>query len=75
VFSQYREISHTKCLKEIVLARIANPKSKRASVEMLEEQFDVKIDLQAVYRMMGVIDEAKIEKIQNIAFQYTSQLF
>jgi hypothetical protein len=38
--------------KQIVLARIANPLSKRASVDMLEEDFGVSIGLERVYRMM-----------------------
>jgi len=31
--------------KDIVLSRIANPVSKRASVDMLEEDFGITIDL------------------------------
>jgi len=37
---------------DIVLSRIANPLSKRASVDMLEEDFGITIDLDKVYRMM-----------------------
>ena len=44
-------------LKEIVLARIANPDSKRASVQGLEENFAVHLDLNLVYRMMDKIED------------------
>ncbi|PMP65392.1 MAG: hypothetical protein C0192_05235, partial [Desulfurella multipotens] len=50
-----RKTSNT--LKEIVLARIANPESKRASVLDLEENFGIKLDLNAVYRMMDKITD------------------
>ena len=42
-------------LKEIVLARVANPDSKRASVSSLETNFAVHLDLNLVYRMMDKI--------------------
>lgn len=54
-------------LREIVLARIACPKSKRASVELLEEQFGVSIDLDHVYQMMDKIDDRFCENIQKCA--------
>jgi len=37
--------------RNIVLARLANPISKRALVDMLEEDSRVTIDLDKVYRM------------------------
>ena len=43
--------------KNIVLARIANPVSKRSTVDMLEEDFGVTLDLDRVYRMMDKLDE------------------
>lgn len=58
-------------LKQITLARTASPKSKRASVEMLDKDYWIQINLQAVYDMMKKIDDKKIDEIQNIAFNYT----
>ena len=42
-------------LKELVLARIANPASKRASQEMLTAEFGVDISLDRIYRMMDAL--------------------
>jgi len=61
--------------KNIVLARIANPLSKRASVDMLEEDFGVTLNLNSVYQMMDKLDDRAIEKINNVAYQNTSSLF
>lgn len=54
-------------LREIVLARIAQPASKRASVEILNEQFGVKLDLDNVYQMMDKINNTVCESIQKKA--------
>jgi len=50
-------------LKEIVLARVANPDSKRASVSSLEANFAVHLDLNLVYRMMDKIGDKEILKL------------
>ncbi len=57
--------------KHIVLARIANPQSKMASVDMLEENFGVSLDLHRVYRMMDCLDDAAIERLTEITYQNT----
>lgn len=62
-----RRVHSAKILKEIVLARIACPKSKRASVEFLSEKFGVNIDLDHVYQMMGKTDDRFYENIQKSA--------
>ena len=40
-------------LKDIVLMRLSNPTSKRASCLFLEEQFGKDLPLERVYRMIG----------------------
>lgn len=70
-----KQKSAIKTYRDIVLARIANPLSKRASVDMLEEDFGVSIDLDKVYRMMDKIDDKAIEKLNSITYQNTSGLF
>jgi len=62
-------------LKEIVLARIANPDSKRGSVFNLEENFGVELDLKAVYRMMDKIGESEIKKLNKLVYEETKSLF
>lgn len=61
--------------KDIVLARIANPVSKRASVDMLEEDFGITIDLDKVYRMMDRLDDQAIDRLKKITYQNTLNLF
>ncbi len=62
-------------LKHIVMARIANPSSKRASVINLEEDFGVELNLTSVYRMMDKIDDETILKIENCAHTSTLGIF
>ena len=60
--------------KNIVLARVANPVSKMATVDMLEEDFGVTLDLDRVYRMMDSLDGPAIERLKNISYQNTLTL-
>lgn len=60
--------------KNVVLARVANPVSKMATVDMLEEDFGVTLDLDRVYRMMDSLDEPAIEKLKDISYQNTLDL-
>jgi len=62
-------------LHHIVMARIANPESKRASVINLETDFGVHLDLQKVYRMMDKLDKEVCEEIQRCTYQASSDLF
>ena len=61
-------------LKNIVMARLATPTSKRGAVAMLARDFGVKIELHKVYRMMDHIDQQAIERIQDRAYQMTTKL-
>lgn len=61
-------------LREIVLARIANPLSKRASVDMLNKYFGVQINLDHVYQMMDKIDDGFCGRIQEKALKSALQL-
>lgn len=63
-----------KILREIVVARIANPLSKRASVELLQEKFGITLDLDDVYKMMDKMDATFYERIQQRALTETLKL-
>ena len=63
-----RRVAISKNLFNIVMARIANPSSKRASVNYLERDFGVHLSLDGVYNMMDEIDEEAVKKIQNRAY-------
>jgi transposase len=66
--------SKNKMLMDLVMARIANPCSKRKSVLNLEEEFGINLNLDAVYKLMDDIDEAVITKIQQAAYNTTKSL-
>jgi transposase len=61
-------------LKDIVIARIANPASKRASALMLRGGLWHYDRLDKIYRMMDRIGEDAIRRIKNIAYQNTLSL-
>jgi len=69
-----RNVSASKALKEIVMARIANPDSKRGSVGMLEEKFGVNLNLKSVYRMMDKLDDQRIKKLNTLVLNQTKSL-
>ena len=64
-----------KMFRDIVLARIANPQSKRSTVAMLEEDFGVSLGLERVYRMMDWLDDEAIEKLNDVTYQTVAGLF
>ncbi len=70
-----RHQAATELLKHIVLARIANPLSKRGSVHMLERDFGVTLNLDRIYKMMDNLDEKTIQHIQGITANNTKALF
>lgn len=73
--SVLKKPSSSEILKHIVMARIANPSSKRASVMRLEEDFGVSINLQAVYRMMDLLNSQAQQVMQDCAYNTTKELF
>lgn len=62
-----------KILQDIVTARMVMPKSKRGLVNYLHDQFDIKHDLDAVYRMMDKLHH-NIPKVKELAFDSTLAL-
>lgn len=63
-----RTQTHNDLLHHIVMARIANPTSKREAVIMLERDFGVELPLQKVYRMMDKLDDKVVERIQEMSY-------
>lgn len=62
-------------LKDICIARISNPQSKRESIRHLEEDFGIRIDLDKVYRMMDKLDDKAIDEIQKKSYQTALSIF
>ena len=69
-----RNRSKVDIFKNIVLARIANPLSKMATVDMAEEDFGVTLNLDRVYRMMDALDGPAIERLKKITYENTLSL-
>ena len=69
-----RHQAASKALKEIVLARVANPDSKSASVDMLASKFGINLNLKTVYRMMDMIDDKQIKKLNTLVLNKTKSL-
>ena len=65
----------SKMLEHIVMARIANPSSKRASVQMLERDFGIELDLHKVYRMMDSMDDDFVTNLQSMSYHAANQIF
>lgn len=61
-------------LKDVVLARMAIPSSKKKSCELLGSQFGREISEDRVYRMMDKLSRA-IPRLQEIVRQSTQKLF
>lgn len=70
-----RNKSSVEIFRNIALARIANPLSKMGSVDMLEEDFGISLNLDRVYQMMDKLDDSAIEKLNEITYKNTISLF
>lgn len=70
-----RRVQAAKVIKHLVMARIANPASKRQSVIDLERDFGIKLDLTAVYRTLDYVDDECVELIQRKAWNAVTGLF
>lgn len=73
-FYQFLSKRPTKTLLDIIIARIANPASKRCSQEFLEAEFDRKIALDSIYNMMDLVLPYG-DPIQKNIYQATCSLF
>ena len=62
-------------LKDIVMARLSKPCSKRSSSELLERDFGISISLEQIYRMMDTLTADRINNIQSLCWQHTKELF
>ncbi len=69
-----RNSASCKALKEMVLARIANPDSKKASVDKLASNFGVHLELKTVYRMMDKLTDDRILKLNTLVLNQTKSL-
>lgn len=67
VLSGRRYRTSARILKEIVMARLAQPLSKRASVRYLADNMGTQLHLDQVYRMMDHLTDTRLERLQRLA--------
>ena len=70
-----RQRMSNRVLFHMVMARIANPDSKRASVRRLERDFGIQISLEKVYRMMDRLTDEAIDEMRRTVEAGTRSLF
>jgi len=75
LYNPARQVYAQKTIKEITLARIANPQSKRETINFLENNYGVMLKLDSVYNAMGKINEAAIDRIQKKSLISAQTLF
>ena len=69
-----RRQSSNQILRELVLARIAQPRSKRGTVMDLSRDAGVTLSLDRVYQTMDDLDDRVIDKIQTLVGRYTQKV-
>jgi len=62
-------------MKDVVMARLAKPCSKRSTAELLERDFGISISLEKIYRMLDTLTEKRISQFQDICWQHSKGLF
>jgi transposase len=61
-------------MKDIVMARLARPCSKRSCAELLERDFGISIPLEKIYRMMDTLNAGRIDRLQDICWHHSKSL-
>ena len=75
VLPAYRYRASHHALFHCVMARLAEPASKRASVRVLEEDLGVRLPLERVYRMMDRLEEKRVGRLKALAVRNAQALF
>ena len=61
-------------LKDMVMARLARPCSKRSSAELLERDFGIHIPVEKIYRMMDALTGKRISRLQDYCRRHSKSL-
>ena len=62
-------------LRHLVIGRICQPMSKKATVDYLRRHFKDDVSLQKIYRYMDKLQASQKERVQEISVQHTKGLF
>jgi transposase len=71
IHDSYRKKKSLKLMRDIVMTRIDRPQSKLSSVATLKKSYGIKTHINSIYRMMDLLDDAAIERIQQSCYDYT----
>lgn len=69
-----RRKASVEILRNMVMARIVKPASKRSSTQMLAQEYGINLDVNAVYRMMDFVDEEAIDRAKQMSYEYSKSL-
>lgn len=61
-------------LRSLVIARISQPMSKRATVDYLKSYFDEDVNLFAIYRYMDKLYDTQKDEVQRISVEHTRKI-
>jgi transposase len=61
-------------MKDMVMARLARPCSKRSSAELLERDFGITIPLEKIYRMMDTLTPGRMNRLQDYCWDHSRSL-
>ena len=62
-------------LRHLVIGRICQPMSKKATVDYLRRHFKDDVSLQKIYRYMDKLNNTQKERVQGISVRHTQALF
>ena len=69
-----RRKSANHIVRELVMARLSQPESKRATVEALANQAGITLNLDSVYRSMDYLDAPMIDKVCRMSHEAAEKL-
>ena len=69
-----RRKSANRIVRELVMARLSQPESKRATVETLANQAGITLNLDSVYRSMDYLDASMIDKVCRMSHEAAEKL-
>jgi hypothetical protein len=61
-------------LKQLVVSRICQPRSKAATVDYLKSYFDEEVELHEIYRYLAKLHKTQQDKVQEISVKQTKKI-
>lgn len=67
----YRRKASVRLMRDVVMTRIEHPESKLSSSKTLKEKYGIRTNVNSIYRMMDLIDDKAIDRLQKSCFENT----